>query len=249
MDLQLMRVTEAESVTTIYLDKLDNGLITMKAISELTSILHYLEDESKCKFLIFRGSGACFGRGLDVQNFYPGKIDYDGFRKWEAVLRTLDKLNKITMAVIEGECIGAAIDLALTCDIRIAAKDAIFSHDEVRKGILPGQTVFQLGKFCGLGKMLELIQTGRVYSAAEALEMGIINASYDASKIEGGITETMGKYTSNDMNIHTLTRRLSKEAYSIIYDNYIGGYLAAQHRVISLPETAGGDEAVDDEII
>jgi len=249
MDLQLIRVTEAESVTTIYLDKLDNGLITMKAIKELTSVLHYLEDESKCKFVIFRGSRECFGRGLDIKKFYPEKIDYDGFRKWEAVLRTLDKLNKITMAVIEGECIGAAIDLALTCDIRIAAQEATFSHDEVRKGILPGQTVFQLGKFCGLGKMLELIQTGRVYSAAEAVEMGIINASYDASKIEGGITGTMEKYASSDMNIHTLTRRLSKEAYSIIYDNYIGGYLAAQHRVISLPDASGAVDTEDDEII
>ncbi|MEN8263461.1 MAG: enoyl-CoA hydratase/isomerase family protein [Nitrospirota bacterium] len=249
MDLQLLNVTETDSITTIHLDKLDNGLVNMKAISELTDVLHYLEDESKCKFVIFRGSKACFGRGLDVDNFYPAKIDYDGFRKWEAMLRTIEKLNKITMAVLEGDCYGGAIDLALTCDVRIAAEDTKFSHDEMSKGILPGQTIFQLGKFCGLGKMLELIQTGRVYTAKEAVEMGIINRSYSTSRIEEGIAEIIEKYETNDINIHMLSRRLSKESYSIVYDNFIGGYLAAQHRVLSLPDVAGSDETDDDEII
>ncbi len=249
MDLQLISVNETDSVTTIYLDKLENGLINMKTISELTDVLHYLEDESKCKFLVFRGSKECFGRGLDIAKFYPEKIDYDGFRKWEAMLRTIDKLNKITVAVIEGECFGAAIDLALTCDVRIASDNAAFSHDELGKGILPGQTIFQLGKFCGLGKMLELIQTGKVYSAGEAFDMGIINAAYDASGIEDGLTATLAGYEANDINIHMLTRRLSKESYSIVYDNFIGGYLAAQHRVISLPGSGGADDADDAEII
>ncbi len=249
MDLQIMNVTETDLTTTIYLDKLDNGLITMNAILELSNVLRYLEDESKCKFVVFRGSKACFGRGLDIDKFYPAKIDYDGFRKWEAMLRTIEKLNKITIAVLEGDCYGAAIDLAMTCDVRIAAEDTKFSHDEMSKGILPGQTIFQLGKFCGLGKMLELIQTGKVYSASEAFEMGIINATYDTSKIDKGITETIDKYASNDINIHMLTRRLSKEAYSVIYDSFIGGYLAAQHRVISLPDAAGVNNAEDDEII
>lgn len=249
MDLEFINVTETDLTTTIYLDKLENGLITMTVITELTNVLHYLEDESKCKFVVFRGSRTSFGHGLNIENFYPGKIDYDGFRKWEAMLRTIDKLNKITIAVIEGDCFGAAIDLALTCDARIASKETNFSHNEISKGILPGQTIFQLGKFCGLGTMLELIQTGRVYSAAEALELGIINAVYDASGIDKGITETIDNYASNDMNIHMLTRRLSKEAYSVIYDNYIGGYLAAQHRVISLPEAGRGDVTEDDEII
>jgi len=249
MDLQLIHVTETDLITTIYLDKLDNGLVNMNAVSELTNVLHYLEDESKCKFVIFRGSKTCFGRGLDIDKFYPERIDYDGFRKWEAMLRTVDKLNKITIAVLDGDCFGAAIDLALTCDVRIASEETKFSHDEMSKGMLPGQTIFQLGKFCGLGKMLELIQTGKEYSAAEALEMGIINAIFDPSKVDEGISETIDKYASNDINIHILTRRLSKEAYSIIYDNFIGGYLAAQHRVLSLRDDAGNDISEDGEII
>lgn len=249
MDLQLINVTETDSITTIHFDKIDNGLINMKVISELTNVLHYLEDESKCKFVIFRGSKSCFGRGLDINNFYPEKIDYDGFRGWEAMLRSIDKLNKITVAVIEGDCFGAAVDLVLTCDVRIAAEDAKFAHDEMKKGILPGQAVFQLGKFCGLGSMLELIQTGRVYTAKEAVEMNIINRSYSTSNIEKGIAEIIEKYEPNDMKIHMLSRRLAKEAYSVIYDDFIGGYLAAQHRVISQTDVDDSDDTGDEEII
>jgi enoyl-CoA hydratase/carnithine racemase len=248
MALQLISVTEKDSIATIHLDKLDKGLINMKAVSELTHVLHYLEDESKCKFIIFRGSKECFGRGLDINNFYPAKIDYEGFRKWEEVLGTIEKTNRITMAVVEGDCLGAAIDLVLTCDIRIAVEEAKFSHDEVKKGILPGQTIFQLGKFCGLGKMMELIQTGREYTAHEAVEMGIFNGSYVPSKIEEGIAAAIAKYESININILMLSRRLSRESYSIASDDFIGSYLAAQHRVISKPD-AGRIDPDDANII
>jgi len=248
MDLQLISVTEIDSITTIHLDKLEKGLINMKAISELTHVLHYIEDESKCKFIIFRGSKECFARGLDINHFYPAKIDYEGFRKWEQVLRTIEKMNRITMAVVEGNCFGAAIDLVLTCDVRIGAEEAKFSHDEVKKGILPGQTIFQIGKFCGLGKMLELIQTGREYTAHEAVEMGMINGSYVPSKIEEGIAAAIEKYESININILMLSRRLSRESYSIASEDFIGSYLAAQHRVISKPD-AGRIDPDDAEII
>ena len=95
MDLKIINVTEGDTITTIHLDKMDNGLFNMKAISEMLDVLHYIEDESKCRFVVFRGSQACFGRGLDINNFYPEKIDYEGFRKWEKVLNSIDKINKI----------------------------------------------------------------------------------------------------------------------------------------------------------
>lgn len=248
MELKFIGVTETDSATTIYLDKLENGLITMNAVSELTRVMHYIEDESRCKFVIFRGGKECFAKGLAIHNFYPAKIDYDGFRKWEGLLRTIEKINKITIAVIEGACLGAAIDLAMTCDVRIADIQATFSHDEVKKGVLPGQTVFQLGKFCGLGKMMELIQTGRTYTGQEAVQMGILNRAYEGSKIDEGIAEVMAEYSAVNINILMLTRRLSKESYSMVYDNFIGSYLAAQHRVISKP-VAGWHEHDDSEII
>jgi enoyl-CoA hydratase/carnithine racemase len=248
MDLTLISVTERDPITTIHLDKLEKGLITMKAVSELTHVLHYLEDESECKYVLFRGSRNCFGRGLDIDHFYPARIDYDGFRKWEEMLRAIEKLEKITVSVAEGECFGAAIDLVLNCDVRLAAEEATFSHDEVRRGILPGQTIFQLSKFCGIGKTMELIQTGRKYTAREAVEMGILNAAFPAVKMDDAVAATLEKYASVNMNILTLSRRLAKESFHIGYEDFIGGYLAAQHRVISKGSAASPDED-DSEII
>ncbi|MEN8210009.1 MAG: hypothetical protein ABFR50_12245, partial [Candidatus Fermentibacteria bacterium] len=106
--------------------------------------------------------------------------------------------------------------------------------------------VFQLGKFCGLGNMLELVQTGRVYSGAEACELGIVHASAEAADIEIGVSEVLARYESRDMNVHVLMRRLSKESYSISYDDFIGSYLAAQHRILSMPDGAGDKRAEDE---
>lgn len=242
MDLKIINVTEGDTITTIHLDQMDNGLIDMRAISEMLDVLRYIEDESKCKCIVFRGSKACFGRGLNINKFYPEKIDYDGFRKWEKVLNMVEKINKVAVAVIQGDCFGAAIDLVMTCDLRIATQDAKFAHDEITRGFLPGQTIFQLGKFCGLGRMMELIQTGRVYTADEAVQMGILNGNYDTSKIEDVVVDVIKKYSAIDTNLIALSRRLSKESYSLSYDDYIGGYLAAQHRVVSTPDSLGRDD-------
>jgi len=104
-----MAIEESGSVATIQLKGLPNGFFNKKSAEEFAAALRTVEDDPRFKYILFRGTAETFCRGLDVANFASGRITVSEFGKWEQVLNSIEKLNKITMAVIEGECFGAGI--------------------------------------------------------------------------------------------------------------------------------------------
>ncbi|MCP4265029.1 MAG: enoyl-CoA hydratase/isomerase family protein [Candidatus Brocadiaceae bacterium] len=233
MNLKYINFSETDHVCTICLHPLDNGFFDKKVMLELGKLLDYITDESPCKFIVIKGTDKGFTKGLKIQNFDNEEITIDDFRRWEIMINRLETLNKITIAVIDGECLGAGIQLALSCDYRIATNNSQFAHNEVQMGILPGHTIFQLSKFCGLNTSLELIATGRFYTAQEAMDKGIVNRVCEDHEIEDETAWFLQQFKDTKMDIYYLARRLLKEAHSMSYEDFLGSYLAAQHRVIS----------------
>lgn len=234
MSTNSIAIEASGAIATIQLKGLHDGFFNKKSAEELAGALRTVEDDSRIKYVLFRGAPEHFCRGLDVANFSSGKITVSEFGKWEQVLNSVEKLNKVTIAVIEGECFGAGIQLALACDVRIAAINARFMHNEIKQGILPGNAVFQIGKFCGLGKMMELVQTGKQYTAREAKLWGIVQGCYDSGSLDSEIKNIITNYEQNDLHLHQLVRRLSKEAFEMGYEDFLGCCLAAQHRALTL---------------
>jgi enoyl-CoA hydratase len=88
----------------------------------------------------------------------------------------LEELDKPVIAMIDGLCLGAGCEIALACDLRIASNAARFGQPEVNLGIMPGSGATQrLARLIGPGKAKELIFTGDIIDAAEALEIGLVN--------------------------------------------------------------------------
>lgn len=224
---------QKDSMAVITIEKLNNDLLNKDVIKKLIELLYHIEDITDCKSMVIRNISRRSGRIYLHNPSVRGPVDIDMFREWEKVIRLFEKIGKVTMAAIEGECFGAGMQLALACDIRIAANDARFAHDEVKMGILPGATILQLGKFCGLGRMLELVQTGKEYAAKEAEKWGIVCEICDPLDIDSMIIKVLQNYSASDLNIHKLIRRLAKESFEMSYEEFIGCFLAAQHRVIS----------------
>lgn len=233
MNSNAIDFAQKDSVAVITIEKLNNDLLNKDVIKKLIELLHRIEGITDCKSIVIRNISRRSGRTEMLNPLVKVPVDIDVFREWEKVIRFFEKIGKVTMAVIEGECFGAGMQLALACDIRIAANDARFAHDEVKMGILPGVTILQLGKFCGLGRMLELVQTGREYTAKEAAEWGVICEICDPLDIDAMIMKALQNYSVSDLNIHKLIRRLAKESFEMSYEEFIGCFLAAQHRVIS----------------
>jgi enoyl-CoA hydratase len=124
---------------------------------------------------ILHGAGAVFSAGADLRAFDLVE-DRDGFLGF-----TLMRVGKPTIAAVEGYCVAGGLEMALWCDLRIAAEDAVFGCFERRWGVplVDGGTQ-RLPLVVGLGRAMDMILTGRAVSAAEALTMGLVNRVVDS---------------------------------------------------------------------
>jgi enoyl-CoA hydratase len=145
--------------------------------------LHEVSEDDATRVVILTGAGEkAFVAGADIK--YMSGLDVDQAKEWGALGheagRLLETMPKPTIAAINGFALGGGCELALACDIRYAASSAKLGQPEVNLGIIPGWGGTQrLARVCGLGAAKELIFTGRVIDAEEALRIGLVNAVHD----------------------------------------------------------------------
>lgn len=232
MDFSQIAVTEDKGTVTITLNRpARQNAISVKMVEELKKALIWVEDESKAKTVVIRGKGEMFCAGIDFADFPPdGNADIYGFAKWESVCRMLERLPVPTIAAIDGVAAGGGFQLGLACDTRIATLRSSFQFHEVKMGFLPGMATFRLAKFAGLGRARRIVLTGRKVAAKEAKEIGLVDFLCKQEDLEQTISDAISEYDNSDRTAIELCKRLLDEAFELPYEEYIGGFLAAQHR-------------------
>jgi enoyl-CoA hydratase/carnithine racemase len=150
--------------------------------------------------VVLRGAGPMFSSGVDLQEL-AGQVGASGvehlrsFRKaWLDVANALEELAKPVVCMIQGGCIGGALETALACDLRVIAADAITGLPETRIGLIPdvgGSS--RLPQVVGLGRAKELIMTGRLIDGTEAERIGLANRVASADELEAATDELVNE--------------------------------------------------------
>jgi len=233
-DYKTLRVTQEGNVVTVRLHRPETGnAINMQMVYDLKDVVDILTDAGDVAVMVLRGSEGVFSRGIDLSDFSLDKPpDIYGLQHWEKMCRQIERLNKYTVAVVEGECIGGGLQLVLLCDARIAERKAVFQLPEVKLGFLPGMATFRLAKYIGLGRAKNVVLTGKTLKAEEALSWGILDDVYDLVDLEKALQQKIDKLLPLHPGVLELARRLLLESYASEYEDFIGGFLAAQHRAI-----------------
>lgn len=166
------------AIVTINRPKALNAL-NSETLADLDVVITDLENDSNIYCVILTGSGGkSFVAGADISemkdlNEYQGK---DFGILGNRVFRRLENLEKPVIAAISGFALGGGCELAMSCDIRIASEKAKFGQPESGLGITPGFGGTQrLPRIVGMGKAKELIYTGAIVKADEALRIGLVN--------------------------------------------------------------------------
>lgn len=136
--------------------------------------------EEELKGLVVTGQGRHFSAGADVDNIKAGKGSLDNLRaslsRGRDILNYIEQLPIVTVAAISGACFGAGLEIALSCQFRIASANSILAFPESNIGIMPGLTgTIRLPKLIGKKKALDIIISGRSISSDEAFEIGLID--------------------------------------------------------------------------
>ena len=157
-----------------------------ETILELEKAIHELNENSKVRVVIITGEGKAFVAGSDISELV--KMDPIKAREYselgKRVLNYIENMGKPVIASINGYALGSGCELAMACDIRIAAEGAKIGQPEVKLGLIPGHAGTQrLARLVGLGKAKELIFTGDMITADEAKEIGLVNKVVPSEKL------------------------------------------------------------------
>jgi enoyl-CoA hydratase len=152
-------------------------------IEELRDRLAELDGEAEVTVVVLTGAGEkAFAAGADIK-YMSGLAAEEAFAWGELgheCARLLETMPKPTIAAINGFALGGGCEFALACDLRYAASTAKLGQPEINLGIIPGWGGTQrLARVCGLGVAKDLILTGRIVDADEALRIRLVDAVHD----------------------------------------------------------------------
>ena len=144
---------------------------------DFSEALRAVADDPEVRALLITGEGRAFCAGADLTEFgtAPSLVVARKARWQRDVWGQMLDLNVPVVVAIHGYCIGSGLEIALLCDIRMAAEDTVFAMPEVRLGMIPAAGGTQtLPRHAGTSQALDLLLTGRRFTAQEALEMGLV---------------------------------------------------------------------------
>ncbi len=204
-------------IATLTLNRPDN----FNAFSEdmLKGWAHYLaegQNDPEVRVIVVTGAGKAFCAGGDVKSMAKGQgfIHQDNEQAgnkeideqtpletknslWKLVHRvplTLEDVEKPVIASINGAAMGAGLDMALWCDLRLAAEDAPMGETYINLGLVPGDGgAFLLPRLVGLSRALELLLTGKRFTGREAEVMGLVNRAVPGEELERATYELAGQ--------------------------------------------------------
>ena len=163
--------------------------------------------------VIVRGRGRAFCSGMDRTALGEGTIGEPFFRHWIRALNGLEDMPKITVAVLHGYSIGGGLQLALACDLRVAADDAVIGLGATRHGLIPDGAVLRLARLVGLGRAKELALLNDEVSAAEARAIGLVNWVCPAAEIEPTLRGLIDKARGASPTAAGHTKRLLQASF------------------------------------
>ncbi|ACP35595.1 Enoyl-CoA hydratase/isomerase [Sulfolobus islandicus Y.G.57.14] len=191
--METIIVREEPPVEWIILNRPDKlNSINVKMVEEIGSALRQNINNDKIKVIIFTGSGKAFSAGADISQFK----ELDPVKAWEfatkgrELMDYIERYPKPTIAMINGYALGGGLELALSCDLRIASQNAELGLPEINLGIYPGFGGTQrLVRLIGKGRALEIIMLGDRIKADYAERIGLVNRVVESSSLEKEVRE------------------------------------------------------------
>ncbi len=157
-----------------------------EVLHELSQAVDRASVEAACQGIIITGAGTkAFAAGADIAAFkgLDSKAGTELAVSGQALFDKIEKLPKPVIAAVNGFALGGGCELAMACHLRVAASHAQFGQPEVKLGLIPGYGGTQrLVQYIGRTKAMELLMTGEMISAAEALQLGLVNQVVDSGQ-------------------------------------------------------------------
>ena len=214
MEYTTILVLDYGEIRTIQLNRPGRkNAMTPEMQQELIAALREAAATPTCRVVTFRGSGDAFCSGLDLNVLKELKDQSAAQQRANAKLiadlfRTLYELPKPTIAAVQGPAIAGGTGLATICDFTLATPDARFGYTEARIGFVPALVSAYLALQVGEKRARDLLLTGRLFDAAEAQRLGLVNELVGPNELAARVQSLAESLIANSPASQAATKRL-----------------------------------------
>jgi len=184
-------ITEVlRSVARISLHNPPLNVIDLQMMDELAQAVSDIESRPEISTIVITSHSSSFSAGVDVAAHTLDKVEAM-LSKFHAVIRALVNTKKVTIAAVNGHCLGGGAELAMVCDLVYTTEDAQWGFPEIKLGCYPPVAVTALAALVGQKHAADLILTGRTISGSEAASIGLANRAVPKDQLEDVVEDAL----------------------------------------------------------
>lgn len=213
-----VQVEKRERAIMVRFDRPPLNVLDVSLLRQLGEALTSCAREGSADVVALRGNGGrAFSAGVDIKDHTPDKAAAM-LEVVHGVIRQLFALPQVTIAVIDGLCLGGGCELASSCDILVASDDSSFATPEIRVGCYPPVALARFPGLIGYHRAAEMILTGRRFTAQEALSLGLVNRVFPKTELDKAFEVLLDELRGNSGAVMRTTirglRELSLKGFS-----------------------------------
>lgn len=193
------------------------NIIDLPMMNDLAQVLSEIEARPQISTIVIRGEGKSFSAGVDVAAHTPDKVDAM-LSKFHGVIRALLSTKKVTIAAVNGHCLGGGAELAMICDLVYTSEDAQWGFPEIKLGCYPPVAVTTLAALVGQKQAADLILTGRTISGKDAANIGLANRAVPQNDLDGAVQEALARLSNLSSEALAITKKAIYAWDSIHFD-------------------------------
>lgn len=194
---EFVTVTNDDGVATLRLDRAPVNALNSQVWDELRDAARSISADDSIAAVVIWGGPKVFAAGADIKEMQskPFQEFFARAGVLQEAFNELARMPQITIAAINGYALGGGCELSLTADFRYAAEDAKLGQPEILLGVIPGAGGTQrMARLVGVQKTKEMVYDGGMCSAAEALEMGLVDKVFTADEVYDRAVEAARRY-------------------------------------------------------
>ncbi len=203
---KLIQFDSAAGVARLALNRAPANVLSLEMMEEINAALESLEYERSVKLLLIVGQGKYFSVGFEIPD-HTGDRAYLMLEGLRRIVENLAKVDRPTVAVVNGPATGAGNVIVAACDMVLAAQSAKFGHPEIRAGVFNTVAAALLPRLVGRKRAFEMLLGGGLLSAADAEKVGLITRAVPDDKLDAEVAALVQRFQEGSAPVLQTARR------------------------------------------
>lgn len=246
MSDELVLIEKRDRIATMTLNRPPMNPMSVRMLDALHAALTNLEKDRAIRCIVLTGAGErafCAGADIREESSFKTEADSTAFRDYgRRTLERIESCAKPIVAAIHGYCIGGGTAIGWSCDIRIAADNAVFRAGDAYLGLVPswGMGLTRLPRLVGRNRALDILLLGENFSAATALDLGLVTRVVPKERLHAEVRSVAERITGASPQAILATRRAVNFNVRHSWDEMVRYEQEICHEVFAHPDTAEG---------